>query len=235
MNRTQFTFYESFFRAVSCIKKAADRAQAYDLICRYALYGDEPDTSGLPDSVAVAFEMVKPNLASSRRKATSGKKGGEQKQTGSKPEANAKQTGSNGNQEARETPNQVKEQEQDKDKDKDKEQMLSPPPLLPDAGPALRTAFFEWLDYKDERKEGYKPTGLKALQTEVMNNARKHGEDTVAHLIHHCMANGWKGIIFELLVKDGGRFKQTVLVGDSERKPQEGDFLAFLAESGVEV
>lgn len=233
MNRTQFTFYESFFRAVSCIKKAADRAQAYDLICRYALYGDEPDTSGLPDSVAVAFEMVKPNLASSRRKATSGKKGGEQKQTGSKPEANAKQTGSKGNPEARETPNQEKEQE--KEQVQDKEQMLSPLPLLPEAGSVLRTAFSEWLDYKDERKEGYKPTGLKALQTEVMNNAKKHGEDTVARLIRHCMANGWKGIIFELLVKDGGRFKQTVLVDDSQRKPQGGDFFAYLAESGVEV
>ena len=233
MNRTQFTFYESFFRAVSCIKKSADRAQAYDLICRYALYGEEPDTSGLPDSVAVAFEMVKPNLASSRRKATSGKKGGEQKHAVSKPEANAKQTGSKGNPEARETPNQEKEQE--KEQVQDKEQMLSPIPLLPEAGSVLQSAFSEWLSYKQERKEGYKPTGLKALQTEVMNNARKHGEDTVACLIRHCMANGWKGIIFELLVKDGGRFKQTVLVDDSQRKPQGGDFLAFLAESGVEV
>lgn len=220
MNRTQFTFYESFFRAVSCIKKAADRAQAYDLICRYALYGDEPDTSGLPDSVAVAFEMVKPNLASSRRKATSGKKGGEQKQTESK-----------GNPEARDTPKQEQEQEQEKDK----EQMLSPPPLLPEAGSELQSAFSKWLSYKQERKEGYKPTGLEALQTEVMNNARKHGEDTVARLIRHCMANGWKGIIFELLVKDGGRFKQAVLVDDSQRKPQGGDFFAYLAESGVEV
>lgn len=197
MNRTQFTFYESFFRAVSCIKKSADRAQAYDLICRYALYGDEPDTSGLPDSVAVAFEMVKPNLASSRRKATSGKKGGEGKQTGSKPEANRKRTGSKENAEAIGTPKQEKEKEQEQDKDK--EQMLSPLPPLQGMGKHLQDSFSQWLSYKRERREPYKPTGLQALESQVRNNANVYGEDAVANLIQECMANGWRGIIWDRL------------------------------------
>lgn len=42
MERSQFTFYESFYRAVRRIKKKADRAEAYDAICAYALYGTEP-------------------------------------------------------------------------------------------------------------------------------------------------------------------------------------------------
>lgn len=42
MNRTQFTFYESFYKAISRIKKKADRADAYDVICRYLLYGETP-------------------------------------------------------------------------------------------------------------------------------------------------------------------------------------------------
>lgn len=94
MERTQFTFYESFLKAVSRIKKKADRCDAYDAICNYAMYGVAPDLDKLPDSVAIAFELSKPNLDASRRKATSGKKGGQAKQSGSKQEANGKQNAS---------------------------------------------------------------------------------------------------------------------------------------------
>lgn len=91
MDRTQFTFYESFFKAISRIKKKADRTEAYDAICAYALYGTAPDLEKLTDSAAIAFELIKPNLDSSRKKAKSGKTGGRSKQTESKPDANGKQ------------------------------------------------------------------------------------------------------------------------------------------------
>lgn len=48
----------------------------------------------LPDSVAIAFELIKPNLDASKRKAASGRAGGSKKQTASKSEANCKQNGS---------------------------------------------------------------------------------------------------------------------------------------------
>lgn len=86
--RTQFTFYESFFKAISRIKKKADRADAYDIICAYALFQIEPDLDSVSDAVAIAFELLRPVLDKAKEKAESGKKGG------SKPEANAKQTGS---------------------------------------------------------------------------------------------------------------------------------------------
>ena len=91
MERTQFTFYESFLKAVSRIKKKTDRCDAYDAICNYAMYGVAPDLDKLPDSVAIAFELSKPNLDASRRKATSGRAGGRGKQNESKQEANGKQ------------------------------------------------------------------------------------------------------------------------------------------------
>lgn len=87
MERTQFTFYDSFFRALARIRKKQDRADAYDAICAYALYGTEPDLNQLPDSAAIAFSLIKPNLDASRRKADSGKRGGCAKQIGSKQEA----------------------------------------------------------------------------------------------------------------------------------------------------
>ena len=93
--RTQFTFYASFFDAVSRIKKKADRADAYDAICAYALREEDPDFSKMSDAAQIAFLLIKPNLDSSRRKAKSGKDGGSKKangkQSGSKQEANCKQ------------------------------------------------------------------------------------------------------------------------------------------------
>ena len=117
--RSQFTFYDSFYRAVSRIRKAADRALAYDAICAYALTGELPDTDKLPDSVAIAFEMIKPNLDASRRKAESGKRGGESKQSANGAEASGKQTASK--QEAK------AKQEKEQEKEQDKEQMLLSP------------------------------------------------------------------------------------------------------------
>ena len=96
MQRTQFTFYESFFKAVSRIKKKADKADAYDMICAYALYQEEPDLDSASDAVAIAFELLRPVLDKAKERSESGKKGGSKseandKQNESKPEANAKQ------------------------------------------------------------------------------------------------------------------------------------------------
>lgn len=109
MERTQFTFYDSFFRSISRIKNKAARCDAYDAICRYALTGKEPDLDSMADIAAIAFEGAKPNLDASRRKAESGKKGGENKQTESKPEANGEQT---------ESKNKNKDKKKNKNKDK---------------------------------------------------------------------------------------------------------------------
>lgn len=96
MQRTQFTFYESFFKAISRIKKKQDRADAYDMICAYALYQKEPDLDTASDAVAIAFELLRPVLDKAKERAESGKKGGSKpeandKQSESKPEANDKQ------------------------------------------------------------------------------------------------------------------------------------------------
>jgi len=74
MNRTQFTFYESFYLALSLIKKKSDRCDAYEAIINYALYGDEPPH--LPNDAAIAFEIARPVLESARKKAMSGQRGG---------------------------------------------------------------------------------------------------------------------------------------------------------------
>lgn len=80
----------------------------------------------------------------------------------------------------------------------------------------LREAFEDWLAYKTEKRQPYKPTGLKNLISEIRNNAEKYGEDAVAALIRACMAANWQGIAFDRLGRnygsgqsDGGAAKQS--------------------------
>lgn len=79
MDRSQFTFYFSFYQAIRRIRKKADRADAYDAICSYALTGVLPDSDSLPDSVAIVFDLIRPNLDTSRRKSAGGKRGSKPK------------------------------------------------------------------------------------------------------------------------------------------------------------
>lgn len=196
MDREQFTFYASFFRAVSRIRNKAARCDAYDAICAYALTGILPDLDKLPDSAAIAFELSKPNLDASRRKSEAGKSGGRPKQTESKPKANEKKIESKT--EARAERKQV--QEKEKEQVQDKEQMLiTPHPPLPGASPALQGAFAAWVRYKHEKRQDYKPTGLQSLVTQVQKAAEAYGEQAVIDLIGECMANNWQGIIFDRL------------------------------------
>ena len=67
---------------------------AYDAICNYALFGTEPDLDKLPDSAAIAFDLIRPTLDASKRKSENGKAGANAKQTASKQAASCKQTGS---------------------------------------------------------------------------------------------------------------------------------------------
>lgn len=76
MGRNQFTFYASFAKAAERIRKKADRCDFYDAVKDYAIYGKEPDLDVVSDTVAVAFELVRPTLDASKRKAESGKRGG---------------------------------------------------------------------------------------------------------------------------------------------------------------
>ena len=85
-SRKQFTLYESMYKSLKRIKNAEDRAQAYDIICAYAFYKTEPDLDSVADSVAIAFELIRPVLDTASKKAENGKAGG------SKPKANDKQS-----------------------------------------------------------------------------------------------------------------------------------------------
>jgi len=209
LEREQFTFYASYARAIAKIKKASDRCAAYDAIANYALYEILPDVDKLPDSAAIAFELIKPTLDTGRRKAASGKTGGEskgtKKQDESKPEANAKQT-------PREKEGEVeKEGEKEVEIEKENESYISPlTPMrreelliaaMDDCSNELLSATREWVKYKIEKRQPYKETGLKALLTQIRNSAEKYGDAAVADVIRRSMSANYQGIVFDWLKK----------------------------------
>ncbi len=66
-------------------------------------------------------------------------------------------------------------------------------------GAGLQEALGEWLSYKRERREGYRPTGLKSLVTQIKNAAGEYGDSAVIGVIQLSMSSGYKGIVFDRL------------------------------------
>ena len=80
MQRTQFTFYDSFYDRINLLPQYK-QLEAYTNLIRYALFEEHPkDSKGI---VSAVFKMQKPILDTARRKAIAGAKGGK---------ANGKQT-----------------------------------------------------------------------------------------------------------------------------------------------
>lgn len=89
-------------------------------------------------------------------------------------------------------------------KTKTKTKTKTNPPKAPQPeewgfGEALTDAFSQWLAYKQEKRQEYKPTGLKALVTQVKKHADQYGEAAVVDLIQTCMSANWQGIIWDRL------------------------------------
>ncbi len=93
LQRKQFTFYRSFFEAISAIGSKARRAELYDIVCDYALNGTMPDMDALTAIQRSSMRLIMPVLDTARQKAEAGVLGG------SKTKAKQKQTVSKGEEE----------------------------------------------------------------------------------------------------------------------------------------
>jgi hypothetical protein len=81
-------------------------------------------------------------------------------------------------------------------------------PLAPTLPPSIRTpamveAVEAWIAYKTERREGYKPQGLKALYARIANVAAQHGPQVVIDRMQRAMASNWQGWDFAEPPKNG--------------------------------
>jgi hypothetical protein len=59
----------------------------------------------------------------------------------------------------------------------------------------------EWLKYKQERNEYYKDTGIKSLLKKIDSYVELYGDKRIINLIDDCMANNYKGIIYEKITE----------------------------------
>ncbi|MEA4919351.1 MAG: DUF6291 domain-containing protein [Clostridiaceae bacterium] len=103
--------------------------------------------------------------------------------------------------------------------------LLSPPPLEETERftGELKTAVDDWLRYKQERREQYKPTGLAALLTRIENSARSCGDAAVIDVIRASMAANYQGIVFDKLKSNA------YISGQAQEKPKS------FAEIGAEM
>lgn len=68
---------------------------------------------------------------------------------------------------------------------------------LADFSQPMQDALRDWLAYKAEKRQAYKPTGLKNFLAEAENNVRKYGEQTVANSIRMSMAANYQGVVWD--------------------------------------
>ena len=179
--------------------------------------------------------------------------GAKPKQTASKAEANGSKTEANGKQTESKTEAKPKQgedaskkedkKEDKKKKEKENECYLSPvgPPSSdpaeaegkqsesslpsPEAhfSGELLSAVRDWLAYKQERREAYKPMGLQALFTQLRRAADENGEAAVVEIIRQSMASGYQGLTLDRLRKTGTQPRKgaTTAAEAASRPPQK--------------
>ena len=111
------------------------------------------------------------------------------------------------------------DKEEDIEKEKKEKREDNTPPLSPSRGKEtlldmfnrlsegkqlsepLKEKLRDWMQYKKERKEGYKETGLKSFLTQIEKHEQRYGSTALIDCIDLCMARNYKGIITDLIDK----------------------------------
>jgi len=83
----------------------------------------------------------------------------------------------------------------------------------------LRGVTTDWLTYKKERRESYKPMGLKQLLSEINNKINTMGEDKIILAINASMAKNYRGIIWDLAEKQTTATSQNTWQQKQQRHP----------------
>lgn len=83
----------------------------------------------------------------------------------------------------------------------------------------------EWIAYKNEKRQTYKPTGLRNLLSQIKNQTDRYGAAEVERVIRLSMANNWKGIIWDRLSdKSSGPMYRAEGIEERLLHENRGDF-----------
>lgn len=186
MNETKmFTFYRNYYEIIKYLP-SKDKLQLYDAILEYMFEDKEPQLKDLLKGIWINIKMP---LDNNKKNISNGQKGGRPK-TQEKPKDNPKET-------------QIKPNKEPKAKANNISYFLflisNKKYKYININNNIYNIIKEWLEYKQERKEIYTEKGLEKLLTEIENNIDNYGQEAIINLISVCMANNYKGIIFEKL------------------------------------
>lgn len=88
--------------------------------------------------------------------------------------------------------------------------------------PALDAKLRQWFDYKSQRREGYTPQGKQALLSQIAKYLESYPDSAICALIDECMANNWKSVVFDRLVKNPSAYMGKA-ADTSGRRPLDSD------------
>lgn len=204
-----FVFYASFFEAISSLG-SKDQLELYQTIAKYALKGEENE---LKQPLKSLWVLIKPQIDASQKRRRNGKSGGapagnrnaekqpmvdfesNQRLSEKQPNnnVNVNVNGNvNGNGNDNKTPHTPRKRW---DAALEENEAFR---SLPDRA---QNAAREWLCYKREKRQGYTERGLRSFVTEFANKVDQYGESAVCGLVNECMANNWRGIIWDKLAR----------------------------------
>lgn len=219
-----FVFYKSFMDAVQDLPPEV-RCEAYEAIMTYSFTGEEPEMSQIAkivfrmakpqlDANKDRRKNAKKGGEAKRDKAKAEQETAKAEQKTAKAENDsaygteevlpmAEKDSAYGTQGA--VPNvnvngngnvNVNGNENGKGKSKEKTQKEKDALAERSFSEPVKEALTDWLQYKREKGQSYKPTGLKQLFDGIETEIKNRGEPAVIEGIRNSMQNNWQGIFY---------------------------------------
>lgn len=195
---------------------AVTAEQAGRLIRAMVKYSRDEDPELSDPVVAAVFATIKPRMDRDRekweqevrRRAEAGRKGGLQRarnakqwlasassvkgrqgELGSAKEHLAIQADTD-----TDSDSEIKEKTNKREKQTDLFDRLANGRSMPDD---VRSALYDWIQYKAEKREPYKQIGMQSLITQAINKSAEVGSGRVVDVIRQSIASGYKGITWD--------------------------------------
>ena len=250
--KESFVFYKGFREAINALPQEY-QLKTLQYLMDYAFDGTEPEENGVEKALFLSF---KPQIDASQKRyqtvVANGQKGGRPKKENKQQESENNQQESENNQNTK-NQNQQKPNTNLNDNDNDNDNVNdndnsnqneknNPPNPIGDSlqkqlktirdsfvfPEALHNKVNDWLDYKKEKRQPYKPKGLQSLLSQIQNQCVKHGEQAVIYVIDTSMANNYEGILWAKIAEGKRGLNYATGYGDygTVQKPQKyGDIL----------
>ena len=243
--KESFVFYKGFREAINALPQEY-QLKTLQYLMDYAFDGTEPEENGVEKALFLSF---KPQIDASQKRyqtvVANGQKGGRPKKENKQQESENNKNTKNQNQQKPNTNLNDNDNVNDNDNSNQNEKNNPPNPIGDSLQKQLKTirdsfVFTEalhnkvndWLDYKKEKRQPYKPKGLQSLLSQIQQQYFQYGEQSVISIIDLSMANNYEGILWAKIAEGKRGSNYATDYGDygtlteTKQKPQKyGDVL----------